>query len=140
MKWMARQTNIHNTRFLFLVALILGSCSAWHQTQTDTHTHTHTRGHTHAQRARLTPRESLLSFCLSFFFLSSLPSRASVWLQPCTERFAAAEVCVCSDQRLCLRGGGCFTAMVSVQLSAVLYYIWSSHAWMFYMLHEATLL
>lgn len=65
---MARQTNIHNTRFLFLVELILGSCSAWHQTQT------HTRGHTHAQRARLTPRESLLSF-FPFFFLPFLPER-----------------------------------------------------------------
>lgn len=85
---MARQTNIHNTRFLFLVELILGSCSAWHQTQTDAHTHT--RGHTHAQRARLTPRESLLSFCL-FSFFPSLPSEC---LTPAAHREIRRSVCL----------------------------------------------
>lgn len=68
---MARQTNIHNTRFLFLVELILGSCSAWHQTQTDAHTHTWT--HACSKSPSYTPREP--SFFLSFFFLPFLPER-----------------------------------------------------------------
>jgi len=109
MKWMARQTNIHNTRFLFLVALILGSCSAWHQTQTDTHTHTHTHVNTRMLKEPVLhpARAFFLSVFLSFFFLPFLPervcdsSRAQRDSLKCV--FAQTSGCVCEAEAVSRR-------------------------------------
>jgi len=100
---MARQTNIHNTRFLFLVALILGSCSAWHLTQTDTHVDTRM-----LKEPVLHPaRAFFLSVFLSFFFLPFLPervcdsSRAQRDSLKCV--FAQTSGCVCEAEAVSRR-------------------------------------